>query len=75
MTIIAALAISYLEHLNSTGAGIAFGFFSVVSISEASCSLSTLVAAVPLGLFILFDAPLQFEPSKRAAFFILRRYD
>ncbi len=56
-TVIAALAISYLEHLNSTGAGIAFGFFSVVSISEASCSLSTLVAAAPLGLFILFDAP------------------
>lgn len=56
-TVVAALAISYLEHLDTTGAGTCFGFFSVITAAGATCSLSVLLAALPLGLFICFDAP------------------
>lgn len=60
-TVVAALAVSYLEHLGTTGAGACFGFFSVIATAGATCSLSALFAALPLGLFICFDTPPLFS--------------
>lgn len=60
-TVVAALAISYLEHLDVTGAGACFGFFSVITTAGAKCSLPTLLTALPLGFFICLDTPPLFS--------------
>ena len=65
-TLLVALAISYLEHLGTTGAGRAFGFFATLAATGSACSLSDTVAALPLGLFVYITPPPLHKTPKSA---------